>query len=156
MWNPFKKKDPLEGQKANYALAFDILPLAAEMYNKGNFEILDLENVSAIKGLASIEQQKMVNWKKTEAMGTGFNHNPAPYVVLVKFSGPFTLTSVTAAIFLIDQPSHKCRLFTMEESFGGSVVVEIVGRNRANTGITVQDATQFMMAVMQYTGTSWK
>ena len=23
MWNPFKKKDPLEGQRANYALAFD-------------------------------------------------------------------------------------------------------------------------------------
>lgn len=22
MWNPFKKKDPLEGQRANYALAF--------------------------------------------------------------------------------------------------------------------------------------
>lgn len=26
MWNPFKKKDPLEGQRANYALAFDIVP----------------------------------------------------------------------------------------------------------------------------------
>ena len=25
MWNPFKKKDPLEGQRANYALAFDIV-----------------------------------------------------------------------------------------------------------------------------------
>lgn len=26
MWNPFKKKDPLEGQRANYSLAFDIVP----------------------------------------------------------------------------------------------------------------------------------
>lgn len=26
MWNPFKKKDPLEGQRANNALAFDIVP----------------------------------------------------------------------------------------------------------------------------------
>ena len=33
MWNPFKKKDPLEGQRANYALAFDIVPKVLNAFN---------------------------------------------------------------------------------------------------------------------------
>ena len=34
MWNPFKKKDPLEGQRANYALAFDIVPKVLNAFNR--------------------------------------------------------------------------------------------------------------------------
>ena len=33
MWNPFKKKDPLERQRANYALAFDIVPKVLNAFN---------------------------------------------------------------------------------------------------------------------------
>ena len=35
MWNPFKKKDPLEGQRANYAFAFDIIPKVLNAFRTG-------------------------------------------------------------------------------------------------------------------------
>ena len=47
MWNPFKKKDPLEGQRANYALAFDIVPKVLNAFNTGNIPLTELENVGA-------------------------------------------------------------------------------------------------------------
>ncbi len=35
MWNPFKKKDPLEEQRINYALAFDIVPKVLNAFETG-------------------------------------------------------------------------------------------------------------------------
>lgn len=43
MWNPFKKKDPLEGQRANYALAFDIVPKVLNAFRTGNMPFTELE-----------------------------------------------------------------------------------------------------------------
>lgn len=39
MWNPFKKKDPLEGQRANYALAFDIVIKSSECIQHWKYAI---------------------------------------------------------------------------------------------------------------------
>ena len=52
MWNPFKKKDPLEGQRANYSLAFDIVPKVLNAFDTGNIPLTELENVSTFMNFA--------------------------------------------------------------------------------------------------------
>lgn len=54
MWNPFKKKDPLEGQRANYALAFDIVLKVLNAFNTGNIPLTELENVSTFMNFADV------------------------------------------------------------------------------------------------------
>ena len=52
MWNPFKKKDPLEGQRANYALAFDIVPKVLNAFRTGNMPFTELEKISTFIAFA--------------------------------------------------------------------------------------------------------
>ena len=71
MWNPFKKKDPLEGQRANYALAFDIVPKVLNAFNTGDIPLTELENVSTFMNFAD-DSKNIIKWKKMTISGTVF------------------------------------------------------------------------------------
>ncbi len=63
MWNPFKKKDPLEGQRANYTLAFDIIPKVLNEFRTGNMPLTELEDVSTFINFAD-DNKNVIKWKK--------------------------------------------------------------------------------------------
>lgn len=48
MWNPFKEKDSLEGQRANYALAFNIIPKVLNALRIGHVPFTELKNPTFI------------------------------------------------------------------------------------------------------------
>ena len=64
MWNPFKKKDPLEGQRANYALAFDISKVL-NAFNTGNIPLTELENVSTFMNFAD-DSKNIIKMEKDD------------------------------------------------------------------------------------------
>ena len=138
MWNPFKKKDPLEDQRANYALAFDIVPNVLKAFNTGTMLLKKLEDVSTYMNFAG-ENKKIIKWKKITLFGTDFKTYPIKHMTIIRFPEPFTLSSAKAGAIVIDKKSHQTRYFTLEASFGGCLIVEISGNNRNNTGITIAD-----------------
>lgn len=138
MWNPFKKKDPLEDQRANYALAFDIVPNVLKAFNTGTMLLKKLEDVSTYMNFAG-ENKKIIKWKKITLFGTDFKTYPKKHMTIIRFPEPFTLSSAKAGAIVIDKKSHQTRYFTLEASFGGCMIVEISGNNRNNTGITIAD-----------------
>ena len=145
MWNPFKKKDPLEDQRANYALAFDIVPNVLKAFNTGTMLLKKLEDVSTYMNFAG-ENKKIIKWKKITLFGTDFKTYPKKHMTIIRFPEPFTLSSAKAGAIVIDKKSHQTRYFTLEASFGGCMIVEISGNNRNNTGITIadnEDLTEF-------------
>lgn len=149
MWNPFKKKDPLERQRANYALAFDIVPKVLCAFNTGNIPFKDLENVSTFINFAD-DSKNIIKWKKITILGTDFKSYQDKHMIIIRFPEPFTLSSAKAGIIVVDKKYHQTRYFTLESSFGGCMIVEILGRNRNNTGITIadkEDLTEFASIV---------
>lgn len=149
MWNPFKKKDPLEDQRANYALAFDIVPNVLKAFNTGTMLLKELEDVSTFMNFAG-ENKKIIKWKKITLFGTDFKTYPNKHMTIIRFPEPFTLSSAKAGAIVIDKKNHQTRYFTLEASFGGCMIVEISGNNRNNTGITIadnEDLTEFASIV---------
>ena len=149
MWNPFKKKDPLEGQRANYALAFDIVPKVLNAFNTGNIPLTELENVSTFMNLAD-DSKNIIKWKKMTISGTDFKNYQDKHMIIIRFPEPFTLSSAKAGIIVVDKKYHQTRYFTLEASFGGCMIVEISEQNRNNTGITIadkEDLTEFASIV---------
>ena len=139
MWNPFKKKDPLERQRANYALAFDIIPKILNAFEVGNIPLSDLEKTTTFMGAANGNEKKIIKWKKLQLVGTSFNNYPNKYMIIVRFPEPFTLSSAKSGAIVIDKENRHTRYFTLEVSLGGCMIVEIFGLNRNNTGITIAD-----------------
>ncbi len=149
MWNPFKKKDPLEGQRANYALAFDIVPKVLNAFNTGNMPLTELENVSTFMNFAD-DSKNIIKWKKMTILGTDFKSYQDKHMIIIRFPEPFTLSSAKAGIIVVDKKYHQTRYFTLEASFGGCMIVEISGQKRNNTGVTVadkEDLTEFASIV---------
>ena len=149
MWNPFKKKDPLEGQRANYALAFDIVPKVLNAFSTGNVSLAELENISTFMNFAG-NSKKIIKWKKITISGTDFKRYQDKHMIIIRFPEPFTLSSAKAGIIVVDKKNHQTRYFTLEASFGGCMIVEISGPDRNNTGITIadkEDLTEFASVV---------
>ena len=149
MWNPFKKKDPLEGQRANYALAFDIVPKVLNAFSTGNVSLAELENISTFMNFAG-NSKKIIKWKKITISGTDFKSYQDKHMIIIRFPEPFTLSSAKAGIIVVDKKNRQTRYFTLEASFGGCMIVEILGRDRNNTGITIadkEDLTEFASIV---------
>ena len=149
MWNPFKKKDPLEGQRANYALAFDIIPEVLNAFSTGNMPLAELEDVSTYINFAETNK-KIIKWKKITISGTDFKSYQDKHMIIIRFPEPFTLSSAKAGIIVVDKKSRQTRYFTLETSFGGCMIVEISRQNRNNTGITIadkEDLTEFASVV---------
>lgn len=149
MWNPFKKKDPLERQRANYALAFDIVPKVLNAFNTGNIPLTELENVSTFMNFAD-DSKSIIKWKKITISGTDFKSYKNKHMIIIRFPEPFTLSSAKAGIIVVDKKYHQTRYFTLESSFGGCMIVEISGQKRNNTGVTIadkEDLTEFASIV---------
>lgn len=149
MWNPFKKKDPLESQRANYALAFDIVPKVLNAFSTGNMPLTELENVSTFINFAD-DSKNIIKWKKITVSGTDFKSYQGKYMIIIRFPEPFTLSSAKAGIIVVDKRSRQTRYFTLEASFDGCMIVEILEQNRNNTGITIadkEDLTEFASIV---------
>ena len=138
MWNPFKKKDPLEGQRANYALAFDIVPKVLNAFNTGNIPLTELENVSTFMNFAD-DSKNIIKWKKMTISGTDFKSYQDKHMIIIRFPEPFTLSNAKAGIIVVDKRNRQTRYFTLEASFGGCMIVEILEQNRNNTGFTIAD-----------------
>ena len=71
-------------------------------------------------------------------------------MIIIRFPEPFTLSSAKAGIIVVDKKNRQTRYFTLEASFGGCMIVEILGRDRNNTGITItdkEDLTEFASIV---------
>lgn len=138
MWNPFKKKDPLEGQRANYALAFDIIPKVINAFSSGNISLTELENVSTFMNFAD-GCKRIIKWKKMTISGADFKSYQDKHMIIIRFPEPFTLSSAKAGIIVVDKRNRQTRYFTLEASFGGCMIVEILEQNRNNTGFTIAD-----------------
>lgn len=138
MWNPFKKKDPLEDQRANYALAFDIIPKVLNEFNTGNVPLAGLEDISTFKNYAD-NSKNIIRWRKITISGTDFRNYQDKHMITIRFPEPFTLSSVKAGIIVVDKKNHQTRYFTLEASFDGCMIVELLGQDRNNTGITLTD-----------------
>lgn len=149
MWNPFKKKDPLEGQRADYSFAFDIVPKVLNAFDTGNIPLTELENVSTFMNFAD-DSKSIIKWKKITISATDFKSYQDKHMIIIRFPEPFTLSSAKAGIIVVDKRSRQTRCFTLEASFGGCMIVEILGQNRNNTGITIadkEDLTEFASIV---------
>ena len=149
MWIPFKKKAPLEGQKANYALAFDIIPKVLNAFSTGDMPFTELENVSTFINFAD-DSKKIIKWKKITISGTDFKSYQDKHMIIIRFPEPFTLSSAKAGIIVVDKRKRQTRYFTLESSFDGCMIVEISNNNRNNTGITIadkEDLTEFASIV---------
>lgn len=149
MWNPFKKKDPLEGQRANYALAFDIVPKVLNAFRTGNMPFTELEKISTFIAFAD-DSKNIIKWKKITISGTDFKSYQDKHMIIIRFPEPFTLSSAKAGIIVVDKRNRQTRYFTLEASFGGCMIVEISEQNRDNTGITIadkEDLTEFASIV---------
>ena len=149
MWNPFKKKDPLERQRANYSLAFDIVPKVLNAFDTGNIPLTELENVSTFMNFAD-DSKSIIKWKKITISGTDFKSYQDKNMIIIRFPEPFTLSSAKAGIIVVDKRNRQTRYFTLEASFGGCMIVEISEQNRDNTGITIadkEDLTEFASIV---------
>ena len=149
MWNPFKKKDPLEGQRANYALAFDIVPKVLNAFRTGNMPFTELEKKSTFIAFAD-DSKNIIKWKKITISGTDFKSYQDKHMIIIRFPKPFTLSSAKAGIIVVDKRNRQTRYFTLEASFGGCMIVEISEQNRDNTGITIadkEDLTEFASIV---------
>ena len=149
MWNPFKKKDPLEGQRANYALAFDIVPKVLNAFRTGNMPFTELEKKSTFIAFAD-DSKNIIKWKKITISGTDFKSYQDKHMIIIRFPEPFTLSSAKAGIIVVDKRNRQTRYFTLEASFGGCMIVEISEQNRDNTGITIadkEDLTEFASIV---------
>lgn len=149
MWNPFKKKDPLEGQRANYALAFDIVPKVLNAFRTGNMLFTELEKKSTFIAFAD-DSKNIIKWKKITISGTDFKSYQDKHMIIIRFPEPFTLSSAKAGIIVVDKRNRQTRYFTLEASFGGCMIVEISEQNRDNTGITIadkEDLTEFASIV---------
>ena len=138
MWNPFKKKDPLEGQRANYALAFDIIPKVINAFSSGNISLTELENVSTFMNFAD-GCKRIIKWKKMTISGTDFKSYQDKHMIIIRFPEPFTLSSAKAGIIVVDKRNRQTKYFTLEASFDGCMIVEILEQDRNNTGITIAD-----------------
>ena len=151
MWNPFKKKDPLEGQRANYALAFDIIPKVINAFSSGNISLTELENVSTFMNFAD-GCKRIIKWKKMTISGADFKSYQDKHMIIIRFPEPFTFSSAKAGIIVVDKTNRQTRYFTLEASFGECMIVEILGTERDNTGITIadkEDLTEFASIVYQ-------
>lgn len=149
MWNPFKKKDPLEGQRANYALAFDIVPKVLNAFRTGDMPFTELEKISTFIAFAD-DSKNIIKWKKITISGTDFKSYQDKHMIIIRFPEPFTLSSAKAGIIVVDKRNRQTRYFTLEASFGGCMIVEILEQNRDNTGITIadkEDLTEFASIV---------
>lgn len=149
MWNPFKKKDPLEGQRANYALAFDIVPKVLNAFRTGYMPFTELEKTSTYIAFAD-NCKNIIKWKKIQISGTDFKSYQNKHMIIIRFPEPFTLSSAKAGIIVVDKKYHQTRYFTLEASFCGCMIVEISGQKRNNTGITIadkEDLTEFASIV---------
>ena len=149
MWNPFKKKDPLEGQMANYALAFDIVPKVLNAFRIGNMPFTELEKISTFIAFAD-DSKNIIKWKKITISGTDFKSYQDKHMIIIRFPEPLTLSSAKAGIIVVDKRNRQTRYFTLEVSFGGCMIVEISEQNRDNTGIIIadkEDLTEFASIV---------
>lgn len=140
MWSLFKKKDPLEAQKANYVLAFDIVPKVMTAFNNGILSLSDLEKSSTFMNFADNSSKKIIKWEKLLLRGTNIKNHLDKYMIIIRFPKPFTLSSAKAGAIVVDKPKHQMRYFTLEISFDGCMIVEILNQNRYNTGITIADS----------------
>ena len=138
MWNPFKKKDPLEGQRANYALAFDIIPKVINAFSSGNISLTELENVSTFMNFAD-GCKRIIKWKEMTISGADFKSYQDKHMIIIRFPEPFTLSSAKAGIIVVDKRNRQTKYFTLEASFDGCMIVEILEQDRNNTGITIAD-----------------
>lgn len=138
MWNPFKKKTPLEIQMANNALAFDIVPKVLKAFSMGELSLTDLEEVSTYKNY-SVQSKDNIKWKKLKLDGADFKSYPDKHMIILRFPEPFISTSAKSGVIVVDRKTSQTRYFTLEASFGGSVIVEITEQGRNNTCITVAD-----------------
>lgn len=151
MWNPFKKKDPLEGQRANYALAFDIIPKVINAFSSGNISLTELENVSTFMNFAD-GCKRIIKWKEMTISGADFKSYQDKHMIIIRFPEPFTFSSAKAGIIVVDKTNRQTRYFTLEASFGECMIVEILGTERDNTGITIadkEDLTEFASIVFR-------
>ncbi len=149
MWNPFKKKDPLEGQRANYALAFDIIPKVLNAFRTGYMPFTELGKISTFIAFAG-DSRNIIKWKKITISGTDFKSYQDKHMIVIRFPEPFTLSSAKAGIIVVDKRNRQTRYFTLEASFGECMIVEISGTERDNTGITIadkEDLTEFASIV---------
>lgn len=149
MWNPFKKKDPLEGQRANYSLAFDIIPKVINAFSSGNISLTELENVSTFMNFAD-GCKRIIKWKKMTISGADFKSYQDKHMIIIRFPEPFTLSSAKAGIIVVDKRNRQTKYFTLEASFDGCMIVEILEQDRNNTGITIadkEDLTEFASIV---------
>mgnify|MGYP007008491663 FL=1 len=155
MWNPFKKKNSLEIQRANYALAFKIVPKVLTAFNVGNISLADLEKVSTFINFAD-DCKNIIKWKNMKLFGTDIKGYPDKYLIIARFPEPFTLSSPKSGAFIVGKRTRETRYFTLETSFGGCMIVEISGQNRNNTGISIadkEDLTEFASVVLSLTVT---
>ena len=108
MWNPFKKKDPLEGQRANYALAFDIVPKVLNAFYTGNIPLTELEDVSTFMNFAD-DSKNTIKWKKMTISGTDFKSYQDKHMIIIRFPEPFNLSSAKAGIIFVYKKYNKTR-----------------------------------------------
>lgn len=71
--------------------------------------------------------------------GADFKSYQDKHMIIIRFPEPFTLSSAKAGIIVVDKRNRQTRYFTLEASFGGCMIVEILEQNRNNTGFTIAD-----------------
>ena len=106
MWNPFKKKDPLEAQRANYALAFGIIPKVLNAFSTGTMPLTELEDVSTFINFAD-DNKKIIKWKEVTISGTDFKSYQDKHMIIIRFPEPFTLSSAKAGIIVVDKSTYS-------------------------------------------------
>lgn len=155
MWNPFKKKIlPTEAYQSNFFLAFDFIPMVIGLYNDRKLEEQTLSDIKNWKGFINnrLKLDMKFDWDNTVVSTTDVNNNPDRFIVLIRFSKPYTMAAAKAGLIVGSRKSHHARFFTLECSIGGNMICECVGKNHSNFGITLPDSddlTSFLMAVLK-------
>ena len=155
MWNPFKKKiSPTEAYQSNFFLAFDFIPMVVGLYNDRKLEEQTLSYIKNWKGFINnrIKPNMKFDWDNTFISTTNVNNNPDRFIVLIRFSKPYTMAAAKAGLIVGSRKSHHARFFTLECSIGGNMICECVGKNHSNFGITLPDSddlTSFLMAILK-------
>lgn len=155
MWNPFKKKISLvEAYQSNFFLAFNFIPMIVGLYNGRKVEEQALSDIKNWKSFIKnrLKPNMKFDWDNTVVSTTDVNNDPDMFIVLIRFSKPYTMGAAKAGFIVCSRKSHHARFFTLECSIGGNMICECVGKEHSNFGITLPDSndlTPFLMAVLE-------
>ena len=94
-------------------------------------------------------------WDNTHVSPTDVNYNPDIFIVLIRFAKPYTMAAAKASLIIGSRQKNHASFFTLECSFDGNMICECIGKDHANSGITLQDSddlTPFLMATFKIIG----